>query len=54
MSASFCLNETKIYLPEACITGPLVRAKGDKGRDTFTIPEGRKRQVVSTEQKYAQ
>jgi hypothetical protein len=41
-----CVNE--IGVPDACVTGPLVRAKGDKGRDTFTIPEGRKQQVVST------
>ena len=44
-----CLNETKV--PGACVTGPLVRAKGYKGRDTFTVPEGRKQQVVSTKVK---
>jgi len=43
------LNETKV--PGACVTGPLVRAKGYKGRDTFTVPEGRKQQVVSTKLK---
>jgi hypothetical protein len=35
-------------VPDACVTDPLVWAKGDKGRDTFTIPKGRKQQVVST------
>jgi hypothetical protein len=41
-----CVNEMEV--PDACVTGPLVRAKADKSRDTFTIPEGRKQQVVST------
>jgi hypothetical protein len=35
-------------VPGACVAGPLVRAKGYGSRDTFTVPEGRKRQAVST------
>src|SRR5262245_23738859 len=41
-----CLNETGV--PGARVADPLVRAKALKGRDTFTVPDGRKRQVVST------
>jgi hypothetical protein len=32
-----CLNETEV--PEACVTGPLVWAKGDGRHDAFTIPK---------------